>query len=98
LIRSLLRRQKLTRVSFSNRYSELLEEWLTGHPRGHERGKWEDDYTALHAEVSLLGSDTASLLVPDSSTPLQILNGQREPMLLEYVCPNAKLCGGLGDR
>jgi hypothetical protein len=26
------------------------------------------------------------------------MNGEREPMLLEYACPSSKLCGGLGDR
>ncbi|GAA5860561.1 hypothetical protein JCM1840_000300 [Sporobolomyces johnsonii] len=61
-----------------DKYSDLLREWQTGRPADVcEKGAWEDEYTALHAEM---------------------MRGEREPSLLEFVCHAGELCGGFADR
>ncbi|GAA5921224.1 hypothetical protein JCM1841_001641 [Sporobolomyces salmonicolor] len=45
-----------------SKYSELLQEWHTGRPvEVCEKGAWEDEYTALHAEM-MSGEREPSLL------------------------------------
>ncbi|GAA5955697.1 hypothetical protein JCM21900_005088 [Sporobolomyces salmonicolor] len=61
-----------------DKYSDLLREWQTGRPADVcEKGAWEDEYTALHAEM---------------------MRGEREPSLLEFVCHAGEYCGGFADR
>ncbi|CEQ39118.1 SPOSA6832_00603 [Sporobolomyces salmonicolor] len=61
-----------------DKYSNLLREWQTGRPADVcEKGAWEDEYTALHAEM---------------------MRGEREPSLLEFVCHAGEYCGGFADR